>query len=217
MAGGIFTNRPFELNIKCVVYAALLMIAYLVLPRKNNVFILPIIFIFAYVSMAWYDWMYNCQDKMYTGYTGIAGILDSAFKPQRRGEATVHERDHLLLENQEKIYESRVYLLHLLGVVPLLMYVGIKGKMADQRVYQPLFGAGLLAALYHGFRVWSPRKTDDNSKSRSTYLFHLVSVAPLLFYLGITKKNSHPAAFMAVLISSIIAALYHGSALMLQN
>ena len=62
MAGGIFVDQPFHANPKCIIFSVVLMIAYWTLPKKNP-FMLPLIFVFAYVSMAWYDYLYNCDLK----------------------------------------------------------------------------------------------------------------------------------------------------------
>ena len=91
MAGGIFVNQPFHPNLKCLVFAFILMIAYWSLPQKNP-FLLPLIFVIAYVGMAWYDHIYNCDMKMYSGK--YSGIVTSPLKPQRRTDETDEEKDY---------------------------------------------------------------------------------------------------------------------------
>ena len=81
---GIYVNTPTNLNTKCVVFGGILSLLYWFIPNSKNIFMIPAIFTVAYVVMAWYDEMYGCQDRLYSGSSswGMA-ILDSIFKPQR--------------------------------------------------------------------------------------------------------------------------------------
>lgn len=170
MAGGIFTDRPFEPNIKCIVFAAIMILFYwIVVPATHrNYYIIPLIFIFAYVGMAWYDYMYNCDVKLYSGTSGLAAAIDAPFKPQRRnepGEMAAKldpEREKNVLRGagaQEKAYLSKVYLFHSIAVAPLLIYVGLKGKESNEGLFGAVLGLGALAGMYHGFRLFVPRDT----------------------------------------------------------
>ena len=47
---------------------------------------LIVIFVLSYVAMAWYDYKYNCDTKMYSGKNLGANTIDAIFKPQRRNE-----------------------------------------------------------------------------------------------------------------------------------
>ena len=64
MAGGFF-NRPFVLNEKCIFFALVCMGLFLYKPEFKNQFFLYftlfVIFVIAYVSMAWYDYFFNCD------------------------------------------------------------------------------------------------------------------------------------------------------------
>lgn len=163
MAGGIFTNRPFEPNPKCIVFSIILMLLYWFLPRNNNIFMLPVIFVFAYVGMAWYDYLYDCQEKMYTGKYGIAGTIDSIFKPQLRNtgikpEIKGRERDVYLVENQEQSFLSRVYLFHIIAIFPLLFYIGYYGQKSNKYAFEALLYITILGLMYHGLRLFYPRE-----------------------------------------------------------
>ena len=118
MAGGIFVEQPFHPNPKCLVFAGALMLAYWMLPQKNP-FLLPLIFVIAYVAMAWYDHLYNCDMKMYSGKH--SGILTSPMKPQRREEDKEDKEDKDLLKNQDGKYTQKVNLLHILAINPLFI------------------------------------------------------------------------------------------------
>lgn len=160
MAGGIFTNRPFEANPKCILIGIIMIILYWFLPRRN-IFLLPVIFIAVYVLIAWYDWMYDCSTKMFTGTSTPVGMADSIFKPQRRkGDPRTYPRDRYLLPDQEKKYLKNVYWFHLIFIVPLLTYVGWYGRAADPRVFGALLATAGIAGAYHGTRLFiAPRET----------------------------------------------------------
>jgi hypothetical protein len=170
MAGGIFTNRPFEPNIKCIVFGVVLILFYLFIAPEPNYYIIPLIFVVAYIALAWYDFYFNCEQRLYSG-TGVLGVstLDSIFKPQRRTDASsddaanVAEKEAHLLKGrgeQERAYLQKVYLFHTLVVAPLLLYVGIRGSETPPGVFGALLGLGSLAGLYHGYRLLvEPRDT----------------------------------------------------------
>jgi hypothetical protein len=158
MTGGIFTEHPFYPNPKCVLFSTSLMAFYWYLPATKNVFMLPIIFIISYIAMAWYDYIYDCNIVMRSGSYIGPNTFDSIFKPQRRNEETTY--DVKLSPNQEKEYLSRVYLFHVLAVVPLLLYIGYRGDKSDVRAYPALFVFGLVALMYHGTRMFLPRETN---------------------------------------------------------
>ena len=64
MAGGLF-GRPFVLNEKCIVFSLICMTLFLFKPTFRNQYLLYftlfIIFVVAYVAMAWYDYYFNCD------------------------------------------------------------------------------------------------------------------------------------------------------------
>lgn len=182
--GGIFTNRPFVLNIKCVIISALLAIFYWFLPSKNLVVTIFIIF-FSYLAISWYDYFYSCSSRMYSRSFAPLGAL---FKPQHRydprhpediGSIVDDELQEDLVENQEDAYLRGVYMAHTTIIAPLVIICGLKGiKLTDSIgtrnkilnivpakktwafVYSMLTGFGLLAIIYHANRWHTPRETD---------------------------------------------------------
>ena len=142
MAGGIFIDQPFSFNMKCVVFGLVLALLYWFLPRRNYI-ILFFIFILSYIILAWYDHFYECKyDKLYSGYNIIGpAVIDSIFKPQPiRNE----------LKDQEKIYLRNVYIFHTFIIAPFLIYVGYKNK---GNIFKIILILGIIALLYHGFRL----------------------------------------------------------------
>ena len=160
MAGGIFTGRPFEFNMKCIVFSAILMLSYWYLPKVNrrNIFMLPLIFVVSYVSLAWYDWLYNCQTKMYSGNKGLS--LSSPFKPMRKNDKVTGSRDKYLVpeKEQNRLYLKTIYLFHVFAIAPILVYIGLNRDRSDKRVYNIILYIGILTLLYHSFRFFNPRE-----------------------------------------------------------
>jgi hypothetical protein len=75
MAGGLF-GTPLTLNEKCVLFAGFVLAVYF-LPHFKNwqheavfAFVLAML---AYVMMAWYDYIYDCNDKL--GPTFFGGLI----------------------------------------------------------------------------------------------------------------------------------------------
>jgi hypothetical protein len=63
MAGGIFADQPFAWNVKCIVFTLVLCLSYWYLPQRK-LWILAILTILPYVSLAWYDHIYKCELTM---------------------------------------------------------------------------------------------------------------------------------------------------------
>jgi hypothetical protein len=80
MAGGLF-GTPLYLNPKCIVFAALLVIVWRLVPRgtRFDPYIALFLGTLAYVSMAWYDYIYDCADRL--GPSPIAWISSPLKSP----------------------------------------------------------------------------------------------------------------------------------------
>ena len=155
MAGGIFVDQPYHPNPKCLLFSAAIMALYWFSPANKNTWLLPVIFVVSYVAMAWYDYMYNCDLIMYSGSALGANTADAIFKPQRRDEK--HDKKNLS-KNQEQEYLRRVYLFHVLAVAPILLYVGYYGATSNKKIFPVLLSLGVMALVYHGFRMFYPRR-----------------------------------------------------------
>ena len=189
MSGGIFTDRPFSSNLKCIVFGFLISLIYAYhvsemnrvgdTDKSPNWLIIALIFIVAYVAMAWYDYAYQCQDYMYAGSTPITVLGGAIFKPQLRvaptgdtpspkGQVTVDRTfsklygypssKAQLVANQEKKYLEKVYFFHAIAVAPLLIYVGAYKGASNPNVWGYLTGLGAMAGMYHGMRIFYPRE-----------------------------------------------------------
>ena len=56
-------------------------------------------------------------------------------------------------------YLKSVYIMHISAIVPLLLYVGLKGNKSDVRVFPILLALGIISDIYHVFRLFKPRHT----------------------------------------------------------
>ena len=80
MAGGIFPGKPFEWNIKCIVFTALIAGGYWFSPHKN-VWMLMFLLWSPYVAMAWYDYTYDCANKLKPTAVPFGRYIWLPFKP----------------------------------------------------------------------------------------------------------------------------------------
>ena len=80
MAGGIFPGQPFEFNLKCILFTALLAGGYWYLPHKN-LWVLVFLLWFPYIAMAWYDYMYDCRNKLKPTAVPFGRVIWLPFKP----------------------------------------------------------------------------------------------------------------------------------------
>ena len=149
MAGGLF-GQPFSINIKCIIFSFICMALFLFRPDYNNKILLygllGIIFVIAYVSMAWYDYIFNCDIlPLKRGKL----TLTSHIKPPVHEEEKQIEHNETVEENKLKHY--LIYLSHILIIVPLLVYIAVYRKKINPVVY-PLIGAlAFLTLIYHGY------------------------------------------------------------------
>jgi hypothetical protein len=218
MAGGIFVDQPFHPNPKCIVFGTILMLGYWYLP-KSNPFLLPLIFVIAYIAMAWYDYMYKCDIQLYSGTSIGMNTLDTWGKPQRRTEGDKgKDNSHI---DQEMMYNKNVNLFHILAINTILIYIGYKGIDTNPQLFNLLTGITATALIYHGSRIFIPRQVTEcpdeksaevmerNAYLRSVYFMHVAAIVPLLLYTGIRGVKSDKRVFPVLLALGIISNIYH--------
>jgi hypothetical protein len=80
MGGGLF-GTPLYLNPKCLVFSAFILIVYW-LPHPNtiahNIVMGFLLATTAYISLAWYDVLFDCNDKL---HPTLFSWLSKPFKP----------------------------------------------------------------------------------------------------------------------------------------
>jgi hypothetical protein len=81
MAGGIFPGAPFRFNIKCIIFTACIAGGYWFLPPKN-LLILALLLWLPYIAMAWYDYSYECRNKLKPTIVPFGRYLWLPFKPK---------------------------------------------------------------------------------------------------------------------------------------
>jgi hypothetical protein len=81
MGLGLF-NTPLYLNLKCIVFSLFIIsIYYLPKPQSkaHNIVMMFLLGTSAYISMAWYDVIYDCNDRL---KPTLLGWLSGPFKPK---------------------------------------------------------------------------------------------------------------------------------------
>lgn len=80
MSGGLYPGRPFAFNVKCIVFTAAVAGGYWWLPPRSWWALLMLSWL-PYVAMAWYDYTYDCRDKMGPTLVPFGRWLFLPFKP----------------------------------------------------------------------------------------------------------------------------------------
>jgi hypothetical protein len=153
MAGGLF-GRPFELNIKCIIFSIIIMALFLYKPMiKSNIilsFILFIIFVISYVVMAWYDYYYDCQTlPLKRGEKSFTGL----FKPPMHSYKQKEKEKYIEDNKDSSKGKFIIYLSHIVFIVPLLLYIAIQKDKTNVMVYPILIVLSIFTALYHGVSI----------------------------------------------------------------
>ncbi len=152
MSGGIFPGYPFTLNIKCIIFALVIMGIYTFNPPKvslyTNLVIYFIIFVISYVAMAWYDYYYGCsQLPLQRSTVGLTHYL----KPPMHQEEK--QKEHLMTQKEVEKNNFTIYALHVLIIVPFLTYIAIKKDKVHESVYPLLYALIAFTLVYHGIRM----------------------------------------------------------------
>jgi hypothetical protein len=80
MAGGLFSGHPFAFNWKCIIFTLILAGGYWTLPHKNK-WVLAFLLWFPYIALAWYDYSYDCKDKLKPTLVPFGRYIWLPFKP----------------------------------------------------------------------------------------------------------------------------------------
>jgi len=157
MAGGLF-GKPFVFNEKCIVFSIICMILFLYKPNFTNPYFLYlslfIIFVVAYVAMAWYDYYFDCKlVPLERGRYSLTGKL----KPPKKNKDKDKDKDKdnaLEISKNKELSTSRkqmiIYGMHLLLIVPLLLYIAYYKKKSNYNIYTILGVLAIFTAGYHG-------------------------------------------------------------------
>ena len=169
MSGGIFPDYPFTLNIKCIIFSIIIMMIYSYCPpqvsfmTRNIIYF--IIFVISYVSLAWYDYYYECsQLPLQRSSVGLTQYFKPPVYDVKR------QSEHMFSQKELDKNNVMIYVMHLLLFVPLLLYVGFKGAKSNIIVFNILIVVAAFTAVYHGFRLLSTShmSTSPNGSSFKT-------------------------------------------------
>ena len=98
-------------------------------------------------------------------------------------------------------------LLHVFGLGPLFLYVGLYRDTVPDAIFQLLGLLGFLVLAYHTYRAYVNLK---ENKSAWVNWIHILLVVPLLLILGYLKKDASRRYFEMMLILGFAAIGYHG-------
>jgi len=149
MAGGLF-GRSFVFNIKCIIFSLLCILLFLINPSKiyNKKYlisiILLIIFVLAYVLMAWYDYYYDCR---ILPLKKAKYSLTELIKPDAHILAKqVEYIDDMKDTRQRKII---IYLFHIILIIPLITYISYYQSKSHTVSFILLGVLTVFTLLYH--------------------------------------------------------------------
>ena len=93
-----------------------------------------------------------------------------------------------------------IVVLHVVLIVPFLLWVGFNRAATPDWVYHVLFGTGLIVLLYHGYK--SVGRYFAKSPALWMNVIHVLFVGPLLLWIGFYgKKTERPAYDMLLLLA----------------
>jgi hypothetical protein len=102
---------------------------------------------------------------------------------------------------------SIVSLFHILFVVPLFLYVGIKRTSIPKIMFPFLLGLGVFVMAYHFYLAY--KKTIAGQSTWINYI-HALIIGPLLVYIGYTGLDTSRKFFEMLIMLGMAALGYHG-------
>lgn len=100
-------------------------------------------------------------------------------------------------------YGLSINLFHIFIVAPIMAYAGYYGAESNPQIFTALLALGVLAALYHAYRLYEVKQNVGIN------LFHIFIVAPLFIYVGYMGTKAMPQLFTVLMFLSIVVLLYH--------
>jgi hypothetical protein len=201
MAGGIFLNYPFELNPKCIIFSIVIIGLFFYEPPNMKDYLKLItafvLFVISYVSMAWYDYKFECQKLALKKSTSSLGIT-SKFKPPVYSETQLDKSK--MTKDEKKLEWALINIYHLLFLAPLFLYVGLHKDSSKPFTTVLLIVNFVFAIIYHGVRV--SRKFNVISST------HVIMSAAGIYLLN--KKNKPEWFYNTLFGLGIYTGLKHG-------
>ena len=118
MGGGLF-GAPLYLNIKCLIFSLFVLMVYW-LPHTNllthNIVIAFLLGTSSYIALAWYDVLYDCNDRLKPTFLGW---LSKPFKPKEYSD----EYNKLPLKTQKIIRNVDIFVLSILVITFMYPFI----------------------------------------------------------------------------------------------
>ena len=99
--------------------------------------------------MAWYDYYYACSQLPLHKSTG-GGVTDYLKPPAHEPEK---QKEHLFTQIEVDKNNKTIFALHLLLIVPILLYIGINQNKTPIQAFYLLIVLAIFTSVYHGFRL----------------------------------------------------------------
>ena len=111
-----------------------------------------LIFVISYVALSWYDYFYVCQQLPLFKSNSPYAVTDSFKPPPTQPEK---QKEHLFSQKEIDKNNITIYALHILIIVPILLYIGIRAQKTPTQAFYILLVLAAFTAAYHGFRLLS--------------------------------------------------------------
>lgn len=127
MAGGIFPNQPFSLNIKCIIITIILALCYWYLPQKNIYVLFTILWI-TYILIAWYDYVYKCDYKLKPTLFPLGKYIYLPFKPPD------YQREYKNLSKEQLDYMEKVNDISLWSIIVIVLFFLVRYYITHNKI-----------------------------------------------------------------------------------
>lgn len=100
-----------------------------------------------------------------------------------------------------------IALFHIFAVVPFFFYIFYNRSATPDFIYNILFFLGLFVLVYHIYKC--AIKLSSGSKSLWVNIIHVITIAPIMIYIGYEAKKTPRAAYEILGLLTFAALGYH--------
>jgi hypothetical protein len=102
-------------------------------------------------------------------------------------------------------------LLHLVLIVPFLLYIGLVREQVPESVLKGVLALGVIVLFYQSYKAYT--KIIDGKSPWINYI-HIFLLSPLLLIIGYHGKNTNRKYFEMLLMFAFAAGGYHSLSIM---